>query len=40
VAVVPPWFHTVDPVELIEETSFDADDLDGETHQERYAGCC
>ncbi len=37
-----PWgmlsFHTVDPAELIEERPADADDLDGETHQERYAG--
>jgi len=36
-----PWgmlsFHTVDPEELIEETPVDSDDLDGETHQERYA---
>ena len=30
-------FHTVDPEELIEETPVDSDDLDGETHQERYA---
>jgi len=37
-----PWgtlsFHTVDPEELTEETPVDSDDLDGETHQERYAG--
>ena len=37
-----PWgmlsFHTVDPEALIEETPVDSDDLDGETHQERYAG--
>jgi hypothetical protein len=37
-----PWgmlsFHTVDPEELIEETPVDLDDLEGETHQERYAG--
>jgi hypothetical protein len=37
-----PWgmlsFHTVAPEELIEERPVDATDLDGETHQERYAG--
>jgi hypothetical protein len=37
-----PWgmlsFHTVDPEELIEERPVDSEDLDGETHQERYAG--
>ena len=37
-----PWgmlsFHTVDPEELIEEKPVQSDDLDGETHQERYAG--
>jgi hypothetical protein len=31
-------FHTVAPEELIEERPVDPDDLDGETHQERYAG--
>jgi hypothetical protein len=37
-----PWgmlsFHTVAAEELIEETPVDAHDLEGETHQERYAG--
>ena len=37
-----PWgllsFHTVVPEELIEETPVDADDLDGHTRQDRYAG--
>jgi hypothetical protein len=37
-----PWgmvsFHTVTPEELIEERPVDSADLDGETHQERYAG--
>ena len=37
-----PWamvsFHTVAPEELIEETPVAADDLDGSTRQERYAG--
>ena len=37
-----PWgilsFHTVAPEELIEEMPVDANDLDGETHQERYVG--
>jgi len=31
-------FHTVAPEELIEERPVDPNDLDGETHQERYAG--
>ena len=32
-------FHTVAPEELpIEERPVNMDDLDGETHQERYAG--
>jgi len=31
-------FHTVAPEELIEERPVDPDDLDGRTHQERYAG--
>ncbi|HSL20110.1 MAG TPA: hypothetical protein VK886_01150 [Vicinamibacterales bacterium] len=30
-------FHTVPPEELIEERPMDANDLDGETHQARYA---
>ena len=30
-------FHTVTPEELIEEKPVDPDDLDGATHQERYA---
>ena len=30
-------FHTVAPEELIEERPVDPRDLDGETHQERYA---
>jgi hypothetical protein len=37
-----PWgmisFHTVDAADLIEEKPLDANNLDGETHQERYAG--
>jgi len=37
-----PWgmlsFHTVPAAELIEEKPVDAEALDGETHQERYAG--
>ena len=37
-----PWgmlsFHTVAAEELIEERPVDATDLDGETHQEHYAG--
>jgi hypothetical protein len=37
-----PWgmvsFHTVASGELIEERPVDAENLDGETHQERYAG--
>jgi hypothetical protein len=37
-----PWgmisFHTVAPEELIEERPVDTNDLDGDTHQERYAG--
>jgi hypothetical protein len=37
-----PWgmlsFHTVDPEELIEERPLDTNNLEGETHQERYAG--
>ena len=37
-----PWgmlsFHTVNPEELVEERPVDQEDLDGETHQERYAG--
>ena len=37
-----PWgmlsFHTVAPEHLIEERPVDANDLEGETHQERYAG--
>lgn len=36
-----PWgmlsFHTVAPEELIEENPVDIDDLEGETHQQRYA---
>lgn len=31
-------FHTVAPEGLIEERPVDPNDLDGETHQERYAG--
>jgi hypothetical protein len=31
-------FHTVAPEELIEERPVDPNDLDGQTHQERYAG--
>jgi hypothetical protein len=31
-------FHTVDSEELIEETPVVTDDLEGETHQARYAG--
>jgi hypothetical protein len=31
-------FHTVDPEELIEERPVDANNLEGDTHQERYAG--
>ncbi len=31
-------FHTVAPAELIEERPVDPNDLDGQTHQERYAG--
>jgi hypothetical protein len=31
-------FHTVAAEELIEEKPVDTNDLDGETHQERYAG--
>ena len=37
-----PWgmvsFHTVAPEALIEERPADANDLEGATHQERYAG--
>jgi hypothetical protein len=37
-----PWgvlsFHTVAPEELIEETPVEADNLDGQKRQERYAG--
>ena len=37
-----PWgmlsFHTVAPEELIEEKPVNANNLDGATHQERYAG--
>jgi hypothetical protein len=31
-------FHAVAPEELIEETPVDATNLEGETHQEPYAG--
>jgi hypothetical protein len=31
-------FHTVVPEELTEERPVDTNDLDGDTHQERYAG--
>lgn len=31
-------FHTVAPEDLGEETPVNSNDLDGATHQERYAG--